>query len=37
MKIQEYGSQFHKTKSGAPKKVVKLLYNGNNHYDLLLQ
>lgn len=30
VKIQEYGSAFAKTKSGAARKPVKLLYNGNN-------
>lgn len=36
VKIQEYGSQFSKTKSGAQKKPVKLLYNGNNQCASLL-
>lgn len=31
-----YGEKFSKTKSGKDKKVVRLLYNGKNHYDLLL-
>ncbi|KAH6798386.1 Cysteine proteinases superfamily protein [Perilla frutescens var. frutescens] len=31
--IQEYGSEFQK---GKPQKVVRLLYTGRNHYDLLV-
>eukprot|EP00242_Pyramimonas_sp_CCMP2087_P010188 CAMPEP_0198211268 /NCGR_PEP_ID=MMETSP1445-20131203/22927_1 /TAXON_ID=36898 /ORGANISM="Pyramimonas sp., Strain CCMP2087" /LENGTH=247 /DNA_ID=CAMNT_0043885489 /DNA_START=105 /DNA_END=848 /DNA_ORIENTATION=+ len=35
IKIQEYGAPFDKA-NGGKKKAVRLLYNGNNHYDLLL-
>jgi len=31
-----YGEKFAKAKSGAQRKVVKLLYSNGNHYDLLL-
>jgi hypothetical protein len=38
--IQTYGRDFEKggklDKSGKGKKPVRLLYNGENHYDLLL-
>ncbi|KAM7255957.1 hypothetical protein ACFE04_011698 [Oxalis oulophora] len=35
--IAEYGAQFRKGPSkGKPKKVVRLLYSGRNHYDLLV-
>ncbi|XP_051114024.1 OVARIAN TUMOR DOMAIN-containing deubiquitinating enzyme 3 isoform X2 [Andrographis paniculata] len=37
--IQEYGSEFDEgLKDGKekPQKVVRLLYSGNNHYDLLI-
>ncbi|PIN02239.1 hypothetical protein CDL12_25252 [Handroanthus impetiginosus] len=35
--IQEYGSKFRKgLKKEKPKKVVRLLYTGRNHYDLLV-
>ncbi|XP_048225720.1 OVARIAN TUMOR DOMAIN-containing deubiquitinating enzyme 3 isoform X2 [Ricinus communis] len=34
--IAEYGTEFRKgMKKGKPRKVVRLLYNGKNHYDLL--
>jgi len=34
--IQTYGEEFSKTKKGVERKAVKLLYNGENHYDLLI-
>ncbi|KAH1123391.1 hypothetical protein J1N35_006551 [Gossypium stocksii] len=35
--IAEYGSEFRKGfGKGKPKKVVRLLYSGRNHYDLLV-
>ncbi|XVF27241.1 hypothetical protein REPUB_Repub14bG0089500 [Reevesia pubescens] len=35
--IAEYGSEFRKgSRKGKPRKVVKLLYSGRNHYDLLV-
>jgi hypothetical protein len=35
--IAEYGSQFRKgSLKGKPRKAVRLLYSGRNHYDLLL-
>ncbi|KAK1426973.1 hypothetical protein QVD17_15655 [Tagetes erecta] len=35
--IAEYGADFGKgSKQGKPKKPVKLLYSGSNHYDLLV-
>ncbi|KAI3447751.1 hypothetical protein Pfo_004416 [Paulownia fortunei] len=35
--IQEYGSEFRKGfKKEKPQKVVRLLYTGKNHYDLLV-
>lgn len=37
--IAEYGSEFGRmasSKGNKPRKPVKLLYNGTNHYDLLL-
>ena len=34
--IQSYGKDFEKGKDGAPRKPVRLLYNGSSHYDLLL-
>ncbi|GKV05964.1 hypothetical protein SLEP1_g17910 [Rubroshorea leprosula] len=35
--IAEYGSEFRKgSKRGKARKVVRLLYSGSNHYDLLL-
>ncbi|KAK4432312.1 OVARIAN TUMOR DOMAIN-containing deubiquitinating enzyme 3 [Sesamum alatum] len=35
--IQEYGSEFRKgSKKGKPREVVRLLYTGKNHYDLLV-
>ncbi|KAK9289960.1 hypothetical protein L1049_008122 [Liquidambar formosana] len=35
--IAEYGSEFGKgLKKGKPRKVVRLLYSGRNHYDLLV-
>lgn len=35
--IAEYGSEFRKGLSkGKKKQVVKLLYSGRNHYDLLV-
>ncbi|KAK3278162.1 hypothetical protein CYMTET_13884 [Cymbomonas tetramitiformis] len=33
--IQEYGAKFN-IENGGKRKVIKLLYNGQNHYDLLL-
>ncbi|XP_054784687.1 OVARIAN TUMOR DOMAIN-containing deubiquitinating enzyme 3-like [Prosopis cineraria] len=34
--IAEYGSEFKKkSRNSKPKKVVRLLYSGKNHYDLL--
>lgn len=34
--IAEYGSDFKKKPwNSNPKKVVRLLYSGKNHYDLL--
>ncbi|PKI43394.1 hypothetical protein CRG98_036151 [Punica granatum] len=35
--IAEYGSEFRKgLRKGKKKQVVKLLYSGRNHYDLLV-
>ncbi|KDP24496.1 hypothetical protein JCGZ_25060 [Jatropha curcas] len=35
--IAEYGTEFRKgSKNGKPRKVVRLLYSGKNHYDLLV-
>ncbi|PKA46082.1 OTU domain-containing protein [Apostasia shenzhenica] len=35
--IAEYGSEFRKPKKGSkPRMAVRLLYSGNNHYDLLI-
>ena len=34
--IQTYGADFKVTKKGNPKKPVRLLYNGENHYDVLI-
>ncbi|KAL3622826.1 OVARIAN TUMOR DOMAIN-containing deubiquitinating enzyme 3 [Castilleja foliolosa] len=35
--IQEYGSEFRKVlKKDRPQNVVRLLYTGSNHYDLLV-
>ncbi|CAL1378878.1 unnamed protein product [Linum trigynum] len=35
--IAEYGGEFSKGSfMGKPKKAVRLLYSGNNHYDLLV-
>ena len=34
--IQTYGADFKVTKKGNPKKPVRLLYNGENHYDVLV-
>ncbi|XAR68859.1 hypothetical protein NMG60_11000259 [Bertholletia excelsa] len=35
--IAEYGTEFSKSsRKGSPKKVVRLLYSGRNHYDLLV-
>eukprot|EP00262_Sarcandra_glabra_P010538 TRINITY_DN25829_c0_g1_i1.p1 TRINITY_DN25829_c0_g1~~TRINITY_DN25829_c0_g1_i1.p1 ORF type:complete len:246 (+),score=31.35 TRINITY_DN25829_c0_g1_i1:48-740(+) len=35
--ISEYGSEFSKaSKKGKQRKVVRLLYSGKNHYDLLV-
>ncbi|KAK3226217.1 hypothetical protein Dsin_006079 [Dipteronia sinensis] len=35
--IAEYGAEFrHRTRKGNPRKVVRLLYSGRNHYDLLV-
>ncbi|XP_057983481.1 OVARIAN TUMOR DOMAIN-containing deubiquitinating enzyme 3 [Malania oleifera] len=35
--IADYGINFSKgSRKGKPKKVVRLLYSGNNHYDLLV-
>ncbi|KAJ9694888.1 hypothetical protein PVL29_010387 [Vitis rotundifolia] len=35
--IAEYGSEFGKSsRNGKPRGVVRLLYSGKNHYDLLI-
>uniref|UniRef100_A0A2P2KP10 Uncharacterized protein MANES_09G101600 n=1 Tax=Rhizophora mucronata TaxID=61149 RepID=A0A2P2KP10_RHIMU len=35
--IAEYGTDFRKgSKKLKPRKVVRLLYSGKNHYDLLV-
>ncbi|KAK9168235.1 hypothetical protein Syun_000375 [Stephania yunnanensis] len=35
--IAEYGSEFSKaSKNGKPRKAVRLLFSGKNHYDLLI-
>ncbi|KAK1561925.1 hypothetical protein Q3G72_003182 [Acer saccharum] len=35
--IAEYGAEFrHRSRKGNPRKVVRLLYSGRNHYDLLV-
>ncbi|CAN6581378.1 unnamed protein product [Malus baccata var. baccata] len=35
--IAEYGSEFTKgCRNKEPRKVVRLLYSGRNHYDLLV-
>ncbi|KAM1038139.1 hypothetical protein ACFX13_033596 [Malus domestica] len=35
--IAEYGSEFTKgSRNKEPRKVVRLLYSGRNHYDLLV-
>ncbi|GAV68540.1 OTU domain-containing protein [Cephalotus follicularis] len=35
--ISEYGAEFNKgSKNGKPRKAVRLLYRGRNHYDLLV-
>ena len=34
--IQTYGSEHAKTKKGTVKQPVRLLYNGDNHYDVLI-
>ncbi|KAI3833124.1 hypothetical protein MKX03_019065 [Papaver bracteatum] len=35
--IAEYGDEFRKSsKNGEPRKAVRLLYSGKNHYDLLV-
>ncbi|KAI5561199.1 hypothetical protein BDE02_16G098600 [Populus trichocarpa] len=35
--IAEYGAEFQKGSwKGKPRKVVRLLYSGKNHYDLLV-
>ncbi|XP_010262736.1 PREDICTED: OTU domain-containing protein At3g57810 isoform X2 [Nelumbo nucifera] len=34
--ITEYGVEFSKTSKGKPRKVVRLLFSGRNHYDLLI-
>lgn len=34
--IQTYGSEHSVTKKGNPKAPVRLLYNGENHYDVLI-
>ena len=34
--IQTYGSEHAATKKGTPRAPVRLLYNGENHYDLLI-
>ena len=40
MPIQTYGREFEKggsgDKTGKGRKPVRLLYNGQNHYDLLI-
>ncbi|KAH9736324.1 OVARIAN TUMOR DOMAIN-containing deubiquitinating enzyme 3 [Citrus sinensis] len=34
--IAEYGAEFRRgSRNGKPRKVVRLLYSGRNHYDLL--
>jgi hypothetical protein len=35
--IQTYGEEYAVTKKGNPKPPVRLLYNGQNHYDVLLE
>ena len=35
--IQNYGREFSLRKDGTPRKPLRLLYNGENHYDLLLE
>lgn len=35
--IAEYGGEFRKIlRTGKPREVVRLLYSGKNHYDLLI-
>ncbi|XP_058000114.1 OVARIAN TUMOR DOMAIN-containing deubiquitinating enzyme 3 isoform X2 [Hevea brasiliensis] len=35
--IAEYGREFRRgSRNGKPRKVVRLLYSGKNHYDLLV-
>lgn len=34
MQIQAYGESFAKTKSGKTRRPVRLVFSGNNHYDL---
>ncbi|KAJ6303582.1 hypothetical protein OIU77_017457 [Salix suchowensis] len=35
--IAEYGAEFQKGSwKGKPRKAVRLLYSGKNHYDLLV-
>ncbi|GAA0156163.1 cysteine protease [Lithospermum erythrorhizon] len=34
--IAEYGAEFKGSRKGKPRKVVRLLYSGKNHYDLLV-
>lgn len=34
--IAEYGLEFTKKVTKKPRKPVRLLYNGVNHYDLLV-
>ena len=34
--IQTYGADFSVTKKGNTRKPVRLLYNGENHYDVLI-
>ena len=34
--IQTYGADFAVTKKGNVRKPVRLLYNGENHYDVLI-
>ena len=34
--IQTYGADFSVTKKGNKRKPVRLLYNGENHYDVLI-
>jgi hypothetical protein len=35
-RVATYGTQYGKAASGAARRPVRLLFNGQNHYDLLL-